>query len=179
GVRYEVQIGDKLATLEWGALDAQGHTEVTALGSTTRVRLTSPGPHRLRAIGPQGARTLYAVRSPEWLWIWADGRARLVGEAQGRRTARRGGGAQQAVTPPMPAVVTKVLVQVGQQVAKGEPLVVVSAMKMEMTLSAPHAGTVVAIRVAPGAKGSPGDVLVDVQPGEPAGAGAKREAGSP
>ncbi len=68
------------------------------------------------------------------------------------------------VTPPMPSVVVKVLVEAGQQVTRGDGLVVVSAMKMETTLTAPFDGEVVRINVAAGDKVMPGDILVDLEP---------------
>ncbi len=51
---------------------------------------------------------------------------------------------------PMPGKVVKVLVDVGQEVAGGAPLIVLEAMKMEHTVRAADAGTVRAIHVAVG-----------------------------
>jgi len=67
------------------------------------------------------------------------------------------------VRPPMPAVVVKVLVAVGDAVTRGQPLVVVSAMKMETTLVAPKDGTVSEIRAKEGDKVNPSDVLVHIE----------------
>jgi len=67
------------------------------------------------------------------------------------------------VRPPMPAVVVKVLVAVGDKVTRGQPLVVVSAMKMETTLVAPKDGTVRAIEAKEGDKVNPSDVLVHIE----------------
>jgi len=67
------------------------------------------------------------------------------------------------VTPPMPAVVVRVLVNEGDTVEKGEGVVVVSAMKMEATLNAPHSGRVAAIHVTEGDKVAPGQILVDIE----------------
>ena len=53
---------------------------------------------------------------------------------------RRGGAAR--VTAPMPGRLVKVLVEVGQEVAEGQGLVVMEAMKMENELRAPRAGRV-------------------------------------
>ncbi|MDJ0990092.1 MAG: biotin/lipoyl-binding protein [Desulfobacterales bacterium] len=81
--------------------------------------------------------------------------------------AAAGGGADQRpreVTPPMPSVVVKVLVEAGDKVDRGDGLVVVSAMKMETTLTAPFDGEVVRINVAAGDKVMPGDILVDLEP---------------
>ncbi|HIV70119.1 MAG TPA: ATP-grasp domain-containing protein [Candidatus Aquabacterium excrementipullorum] len=57
------------------------------------------------------------------------------------RTAGGDTHAGQLVTQ-MPGRVLALLVSAGQQVSKGQPLVVTEAMKMEHTLSAPHDGTV-------------------------------------
>jgi 3-methylcrotonyl-CoA carboxylase alpha subunit len=43
---------------------------------------------------------------------------------------------------PMPGTVVKLLVEAGQQVTAGQPLLVLEAMKMEHTIAAPHAGVV-------------------------------------
>jgi len=51
---------------------------------------------------------------------------------------------------PMPGKVVKVLVEAGQEVAAGAPLVVLEAMKMEHTVRAPEPGIVRALHVAVG-----------------------------
>ena len=68
------------------------------------------------------------------------------------------------VTPPMPSVVVKVLVELDQIVARGDNLVVVAAMKMETTLTAPFDARVARINVGAGDKVMPGDILVDLEP---------------
>ncbi|MSP55985.1 MAG: hypothetical protein EXR69_10335 [Myxococcales bacterium] len=65
------------------------------------------------------------------------------------------------VTPPMPAVVGRVLVSEGSAVVEGDALVTVTAMKMELTLRAPRSG-VAHVLVKPGDRVMPGDILVDV-----------------
>jgi biotin carboxyl carrier protein len=60
--------------------------------------------------------------------------------------------------------VVALLVTVGDEVRKSQPLVVISAMKMEARLVAPHAGIVRVIRATVGASVKPGDVLVEVEP---------------
>jgi len=49
---------------------------------------------------------------------------------------------------PMPGLIVDVRVQVGQAVQKGDPLLVLEAMKMENILKAPADGTVSAIKVS-------------------------------
>ncbi len=158
----DVQLADQQSTIASSALDAEGRTEITIDGKRRQVRLRVALPNHVRVEEPDRPLNLYAVRAAEGLWVWAEGRARFVRPA-GRRHAQRGGrSAAQLVTPPMPAVVVKVLAEVGQTVKKGAPLVVVNAMKMEMTLAAPHDGTVAAVHTEVGAKVSPGQELVVV-----------------
>ena len=54
------------------------------------------------------------------------------------------------LTTPLPGVVVSVPVSVGQKVAAGEVLMVIEAMKMEHTITAPYAGTVQSIHFARG-----------------------------
>jgi biotin carboxyl carrier protein len=63
---------------------------------------------------------------------------------------------------PMPGQVLKVLVEVGQSVAAGDPLVILEAMKMEQTLRATSDGVVETIRVRIGDLVVPGDILVEI-----------------
>jgi biotin carboxyl carrier protein len=75
-------------------------------------------------------------------------------------TAAAGGG--HAILSPMPGVVFKLRVAVGQQVAKDEELIVLEAMKMESPLHAPSAGTVAAIMVKEGDSVNEGQVLIQL-----------------
>ncbi len=63
---------------------------------------------------------------------------------------------------PMPGLVVRVAVQVGDQVAAGQGLVVMEAMKMENELRAPAGGTVSAIHAVPGTAVEKGALLVEL-----------------
>jgi acetyl-CoA/propionyl-CoA carboxylase biotin carboxyl carrier protein len=77
-----------------------------------------------------------------------------------------------SLTAPMPGTVTVVKVAVGDEVAAGQSLLVVEAMKMEHVISAPHAGTVAELDVAPGSTVAMDQVLAVITPRE-----AEREPG--
>lgn len=64
------------------------------------------------------------------------------------------------LTTPLPGVVVSVPVAVGQKVAAGEVLMVIEAMKMEHTITAPYAGTVETIHFAKGARVPEGSELL-------------------
>ncbi|TAH49725.1 MAG: biotin/lipoyl-binding protein [Chloroflexota bacterium] len=64
---------------------------------------------------------------------------------------------------PMPGLVRGVTVQTGQEVQKGQGLVILEAMKMENELRAPRVGVVRDIRVKPGDAVELGQALVILQ----------------
>jgi biotin carboxyl carrier protein len=63
---------------------------------------------------------------------------------------------------PMPGIVLKILVSVGDEVAKGTPLLILEAMKMEHQVLAPYDGTVAAINCSVGELVQPGVELVQM-----------------
>ncbi|MGD9941882.1 MAG: biotin carboxylase N-terminal domain-containing protein [Burkholderiaceae bacterium] len=68
------------------------------------------------------------------------------------------------VTAPMPGKVIALLVERGARVSKGQPLLVMEAMKMEHTLHAPADGAVSEIRYAVGEQVDEGAQLIDFAP---------------
>ena len=85
----------------------------------------------------------------------------LEDEREGARAARR----QDAgvLEAPMPGRVAAVRVAPGQQVTKGEELLVVEAMKMENALRAPRDGVVSAVHAAVDDMVAPGRPLVELE----------------
>ncbi len=69
-----------------------------------------------------------------------------------------------AVTSPVSGSVWQIKVAAGQQVRKGDTLVVMEAMKMEIAVIAESAGTVVSIHQKAGAGTSAGETLLTVRP---------------
>ena len=67
---------------------------------------------------------------------------------------------------PMPGLILKILVRPGDVVAKGTPLIVLEAMKMEHQIVAPRDGTIAAVNCTEGELVQPGVDLVSLeQPG--------------
>jgi oxaloacetate decarboxylase alpha subunit len=70
--------------------------------------------------------------------------------------------ASDAVKAVLAGNIFKVHVSPGEQVAEGQPLLVVEAMKMETAISAPKSGTVIDVYVSEGDVVSVGDPLVAI-----------------
>ena len=68
------------------------------------------------------------------------------------------------LTTPLPGVVVSIAVTVGSRVSAGDVLMVIEAMKMEHTISAPHAGTVKSIHFARGDRVPEGSELLEITP---------------
>ncbi|XP_022650957.1 pyruvate carboxylase, mitochondrial-like [Varroa destructor] len=71
-----------------------------------------------------------------------------------------------SVGAPMPGSVIDIRVKVGDVVKKGDPLVVLSAMKMEMVVQAPIAGKVRSVAAAKDMRMQGDDLLVEIEPNE-------------
>jgi 3-methylcrotonyl-CoA carboxylase alpha subunit len=68
------------------------------------------------------------------------------------------------LTAPMPGRITQLMVEVGHTVRRGEPLMIIEAMKMEHTVTAPADGVVDAIRFAVGDLVDEGVELITLAP---------------
>ncbi len=74
------------------------------------------------------------------------------------------------LTAPMPGRVTRLLVEPGAKVRRGEPLMIIEAMKMEHTVTAPADGTVEQVRYAVGDLVEEGAELIALAASEGGGA---------
>ena len=73
-----------------------------------------------------------------------------------------GSGASHTVDAPLPGTIKQVCVSVGQEVAAGETVVVMEAMKMENNITAEFAGKVAAVKVNVGDQVQSGQALVEL-----------------
>jgi 3-methylcrotonyl-CoA carboxylase alpha subunit len=73
------------------------------------------------------------------------------------------GTAEAAVRAPLPGKIIDLRVKAGDTVSKGQPLLVLEAMKMEHTLTAPADGTVKSVRYAVGEQVAEGAELVEFE----------------
>jgi len=94
-----------------------------------------------------------------------DERTRAIRTLTGRTAAARG---PAPVRAPMPGLVTRVEVEVGQTVAAGQGVAIIEAMKMENELKADAAGVVAKILVEAGQAVEKGAVLIQLEAPEPA-----------
>ncbi|MFG2355996.1 acetyl/propionyl/methylcrotonyl-CoA carboxylase subunit alpha [Streptomyces sp. NPDC048521] len=151
-----------------------GGTELLPPGADTPLRASRAVParggfgHRFTFLLDGVTHTFAAL--PDGTWLGRDGDAWQMRDhdpvaASLSRAAHAGA---DSLTAPMPGTVTVVKVAVGDEVAAGQSLLVVEAMKMEHVVSAPHAGTVAELDVTPGTTVAMDQVLAVITPKEAA-----------
>jgi acetyl/propionyl-CoA carboxylase alpha subunit len=129
-------------------------------GETYVGTMIEPGLWRLE--GADSSFRAWVAGPPDAPWVYFGGRVyRLeVGPAGRARTPRVD--VHGALAAPMPATVRAVLVSVGDRVARGDVLIILEAMKMELPLRAGADGLVTVVRCTPGELVQPGAPLVEV-----------------
>ncbi len=117
-----------------------------------------------------GGQTLaYAARQGETRHVWAGGESFALTAAEARAARRRGVSAGAGdLTAQMPGQVVAVLAETGEAVQRGQTLVVLEAMKMEIRVSAPADGVVTRLLVRPGDVVERGQRLVEIAASEAA-----------
>lgn len=163
--------GDALHTVE---LEHEGEHFVAAVGGVRyrvtvrreqsgelRLRIASPAgdERRVRAFvggagaGESGART-----------VWIDGQSwSLERTSRRRRRGAASAAASGGLIASMPGQVRAVHVAAGDSVARGDALVVLEAMKMETTISAPADGRVARVLCEPGQTVERGALLIELE----------------
>jgi len=167
-VEYRLRIAEKTIPVEVDTGE-EPDLKMVIKGKAAHVRYAVISDNQIHMVvkGDHGTRrvNVYVSNGPDGKTVIINGTAYLVSDldAQKQRTKKGGGRSiPDQVTPPMPAVVVRILVEAGDRVEKGQGVIVVSAMKMETTLGAPFAGRVIQINVAVDDKVDPGQILVDI-----------------
>lgn len=79
--------------------------------------------------------------------------------APAKKAAPAGGQGAVKINSPMPGKILAVKAEAGKSVKRGEPILILEAMKMENDIVAPGDGTIVSINAAVGASVEAGEVL--------------------
>jgi biotin carboxyl carrier protein len=107
---------------------------------------------------------VYVAGPPGDWWAFSSGQIfrgsveNTPGERRAARAVR-----PQALTAPMPATVIRVLVKPGATVKKGDTVILLEAMKMELPIRAPADATVAAVHCREGQLVQPDTTLVELE----------------
>ncbi|HSK08233.1 MAG TPA: biotin/lipoyl-containing protein [Vicinamibacterales bacterium] len=136
---FVVRHGDQGYRVETGD---DGTARVEPGGDVLRVDRVEPDTYRVTADGASWRVVVHAAGDQRQVFVDGSVFEFEVGSGLKPRPPRA---RPDELAAPMPARVREVLVRVGQEVATGEILVTLEAMKMELAVRAPRAGTVVSI----------------------------------
>ncbi|GGR66644.1 acetyl/propionyl-CoA carboxylase subuit alpha [Streptomyces humidus] len=151
---------------------ADGGQEVLLDGEETPRRssgILPPRPDDPRFVCRLDGVTHAFAALPDGTWLARDGDAWQVRDHDpvAASLVRGAHAGADSLTAPMPGTVTVVKVAVGDEVAAGQSLLVVEAMKMEHVICAPHAGAVAELDVTPGTTVAMDQVLAVIAPAAP------------
>jgi len=159
-VRIRYRSGDRHYEVEVTPRgDGQFHVSVDGVTLDVRAELRGGA---LELTSSAGAARAWVSRVGDRRFVSAPaiGEAILEVEVGRRRTSGEETG---SLSSPMPGKVVKVLVAVGDEVEKGQPLLIVEAMKTELQIAAPRAGKVTSIALDEGELCDAGQALAQIE----------------
>jgi 3-methylcrotonyl-CoA carboxylase alpha subunit len=110
-----------------------------------------------------GRQIAYAVADGARTWVFIEGRTYVIeGDDRDGNARTHATDDQMALSAPMSATVVAITVTPGQEVAAGDLLIMLEAMKMELPIRAPRAGRVRALACREGEIVQPGVPLVEI-----------------
>ena len=126
------------------------------------MKVTRIGDGLYRVTDNEKAWTVGIAGPPDNRWVWVDGQVAHFTSPAARAPARRRASSHD-LSSPMPATVVRVMVEPGAPVTRGETLIMLEAMKMELPIRAPRDGVVKAVHCKQGELVQPGVNLIDVE----------------
>ncbi len=126
-----------------------------------RIELRGDGTARIDGGDPIApARHARAVTAGDARWVFLDGETYQFQAV--RSTRRKTAGHAGSLDAPMPATVLRLNVAAGERVRRGDTLIVLEAMKMELPVRAPADAVVAAVHCREGDLVQPGVSLIDL-----------------
>jgi biotin carboxyl carrier protein len=105
---------------------------------------------------------MYAATAGETVWVFHDGVVHEIADPSPSRARARTGAGGGSLTAPMPATVVDVKVKAGDAVKRGDIVIVLEAMKMELPVRALGDGQVTTVHCRPGELVQPDTVLIEI-----------------
>jgi biotin carboxyl carrier protein len=164
-MKYEAEIDGRQVTIELEERDGRVTAKVGERSYEVEVTRPEEGAYLIFI----GERVYEADAWPEGsgaLRINLRGRtfnAKIIDRKHLRSTAEHGLEGKQQLIAPMPGKIVRVLLKAGDEVAAGQGVVIVEAMKMQNEIKSPKDGRVIEVRVAEGATVNANQVLAVVE----------------
>ena len=154
----KLQIGKQETMVLWRHI-AGDQFEVKVLDTTVQAQVLSFDARHLRLVLDGVQRSFRLTEVGDQLYVHSSLGSRTITRLP-RHPEVQAAAEQGSMTSPMPGLVAKILVSVGQAVKAGDALLILEAMKMEQTMRAALDGIVETIRVHEGEVVGPGAMLI-------------------
>jgi propionyl-CoA carboxylase alpha chain len=163
GQHVAYRAGDRTLRVEYQSRAYGCFTARVDDGEAQELLLLEAGERTLRFSAGGVQRTYRVVSAGDEIFVHSQlGDVRLLRVPRFPEAAREG--VEGGCVSPMPGKISRILVEAGQSVQAGDALIILEAMKMEHTVSAPAAGTVQELLVAEGGQVAAGVPLVRLGP---------------
>lgn len=168
-MEFRYQVGDEIKTVqierEGDGLGGDSRRQSYRVSIEDRVYavsvdLSASDVMRLRVNDEQ--HNVIVAQDGSTRFVAVDGNVITLSVPDSSRARRRHHAGEDSLTASMPGQVIKVLVSDGDEVERGQTLVILEAMKMEIRVSAPHEGRVAKVHIDEGQVVDRGDVLVEL-----------------
>jgi biotin carboxyl carrier protein len=134
---------------------------IVSIDGGTGIPARAVGAEEIR-VGSAPGRRAWVSAAGDTRWVFLDGEVfELEIQREGRRPTARG--MLGSLSAPMPATVVSIDVARSDRVRKGDPLIILEAMKMELPVRAPADGVVTAVHCKPGELVRPGAPLIELE----------------
>lgn len=151
------------ASVAEARLDSSNEASLVSINEQAAIATRVVGPGEVR-IGSGPERRAWVSTSGDTRWVFLDGEVfELEVLREGRR--RTTGDARGSLSAPMPATVVRVDAAPGDRVRKGDSLIILEAMKMELPVRAPADGIVASVHCKTGDLVKAGAPLVELEQG--------------
>jgi len=146
---------------QWGnehraTVQDRGHVRI----GDSELVISTNGDGSIRIEGRRNTRA-WSVAVADVRWVFINGDV-FTFELEQARRGRRSASHHGSLTAPMPATVRKIAVEPGQPVRRGDVLIVLEAMKMELPVRAPADGVVATVNCREGEMVQAGQELAEL-----------------
>ena len=149
GIEQNTKINGKTVEID-GYRNLNGTTSIQINHHPFQIEIDdSVDPHQMQVNGDSLELSIWDERT--------DSIRKLIGN-KARKDEKAG-----EIRAPMPGLVVKLLQTEGDEIQKGQGIIVVEAMKMENEITAPVSGKITKYAVTPGTAVNKGDLLVTVE----------------
>ena len=154
-----IVVRDQQGREHQATVDPQGMVRVG--DAEVKVEALPDGSVRIRGAGDTRA---WTAVSSDLRWVFVNGEVYTFEVDEAARVRRRGTAHHGSLSAPMPATVRKIAVVAGAAVHRGDVLIVLEAMKMELPVRAPSDGIVAKLNCREGEMVQAGQELAEITP---------------